>query len=101
MSIKYLILCCALLIVQYCSMAQSATLKGRVSEVHKQSPLTGAHVVLLGQEEIAVTDNTGIYQFNSIAYGTYQISVCYIGFTTIVKEIIIDKEINILTYLKV
>ncbi len=43
-------------------------------------------------------DNSGTYKFNSIAYGTYQISVSYIGFTTIVKEIIIDEEINILNF---
>lgn len=98
MSIKYLILCCALLIVQYGSMAQSPTLKGKVSEVHEQNPLAGAHIILLDTEEIAVTNNTGTYQFNNIAYGTYQISVSYVGYTTIVKEVIIDEGINILDF---
>jgi len=78
--------------------AQSATLKGVVSDSVNANALIGANVIIEGTSLGIATDNDGKYNISNINPGTYNIIVSYIGYKTAEKELIITEgkeyEIN-------
>lgn len=61
------------------------------------TPLTGAHVLLSPDEVIETTDENGQFTFESLKESTYSIDISYIGFQSISRDIVVDRDI----YLKI
>ena len=72
-----------ILFIFFASMAsaQTASLKGQVTDAQTKEPLTGAFVHFDGKNGGSVTDAFGRYSITGIAPGTYKLKVKYVGFT--------------------
>ena len=68
--------------------AQSATIKGVVSDSVNANALIGANVIIEGTSLGMATDNDGKYNISNVSPGTYNIKVSYIGYETVEKELI-------------
>ncbi len=72
--------------------AQSATIKGVVSDSVNSNALIGANVIIEGTSLGMATDNDGKYNISNVSPGTYNIKVSYIGYETAEKELIITES---------
>lgn len=72
------------------TIAQTGTIKGRVTSEDKQ--LEFASVVLEGTLFGATTNEEGIFQINDVAYGTYRLKVSLIGYETQVKPVTLSSS---------
>ena len=72
--------------------AQSATIKGVVSDSVNSNALIGANVIIEGTSLGMATDNDGKYNISNVSPGTYKIKVSYIGYETAERELIVTEE---------
>ena len=72
--------------------AQSASIKGVVSDSVNANALIGANVIIEGTSLGMATDNNGKYNISNISPGTYNIKVSYIGYETAEKELIVTER---------
>ena len=72
--------------------AQSATIKGVVSDSVNSNALIGANVIIEGTSLGMATDNDGEYNISNVSPGTYNIKVSYIGYETAERELIVTEE---------
>ncbi len=70
------------------------TLRGRVVDA-SGLPLPGAHLRLHEQNYHQVSAADGTFRFNRLKTGTYRLSVSYVGFQTLEKEILLEKDLDI------
>ncbi len=76
--------------------AQRGELSGKVTDARTGEPLIGATVILEGTTIGDATDANGRYFINNIPPDSYNITVSFIGFTTVTKfNIVIRSEGNI------
>ncbi len=77
-------------------------LKGTVRETDSSQPLTGAYILLKETGRGTIAQNDGTFTISSIAPGTYEVEVSFIGFTThtISVEIQESRPSAISVYLK-
>ena len=80
----------SLLLISSFSMAQHATLKGKVKNTSGK-PAEFANIVLQGTTKGAVSDETGEYKIENINPGTYTITVSGIGIQKKNDSIVIAK----------
>lgn len=92
---KLLILCTALLSVQFGMLAQEATIEvtGTVTDVGTGTPIPGANIIETGTTNGVMTDFNGNYTIEIPANGTLQIS--YIGFASQQIQVQGQSTINI------
>ncbi len=69
------------------SLIFSSTISGIVVENGSGNPLGGANILIKDSSMGTATDSNGYYKINGIADGEYQISVSYIGYQLIEKNI--------------
>lgn len=62
----------------------SGVIQGKITDAESGEELIGATVLLVGTSIGASTDVTGNYKIASVPTGTYQVSVSYIGYETLV-----------------
>ena len=70
------------------------TISGIVTNSEDNTPLAGAHVVLLNTEYSSITDDNGQYHIENLAPGKYKLSVSFIGFKTHKTVVNITKSIK-------
>ncbi len=68
----------------------AGTLSGKVIEKGKGNVLPGATIYIPDLKLGVIADAGGQYHFNSLPFGTYLIEVHYVGFKTIIKNVIIS-----------
>lgn len=74
------------------------TLKGKVTDLISEEPLSGVSVTLKGTERSATSNEEGDYSISSLESGTYTVSVNHDGYEKYSKEVEIkseDVELNI------
>jgi hypothetical protein len=76
-------------LIAYVSIAQTATIRGTVSDIADNAPLIGAHVVLKNATESrnTITDTEGRFQFEKVAEGTYELVFSYVGYQNFTQNI--------------
>lgn len=75
--------------------AQNYTLKGRVKDASNGEDLIGAAVVVEGVSgKGAITNTYGFYSL-TLPKGTYKISVQYIGYQSVIKDVVLDKDLSL------
>jgi iron complex outermembrane receptor protein len=87
---KLLFTALAVLLLPALTMAQF-TLQGHVSSEDNQS-LPGASIKLSKPARTTTSDNRGDYELGNLKAGTYNVSVSYLGFSTVVKSISITAD---------
>lgn len=77
------------------TFAQNFTLSGRIKDAANGEDLIGAAVVVQGMEGTGVITNT--YGFYSITLpkGTYNVAIQYIGYQSVVKEVVLAKDVSL------
>ncbi|MFQ5771187.1 MAG: carboxypeptidase regulatory-like domain-containing protein, partial [bacterium] len=82
---------CAVVLVLSATLvfAQTATLKGNVTDAEKGDPLPGANVVVTatGVQTGAATKTNGQFEVKNLSPGTYTVTISYIGY---VKKVLTD-----------
>ena len=74
------------------ALAQTGTISGRVTEAETGNPLPGATVQI---QEIGVgtaTDPDGTYELSDVPVGTYEMSVSFVGYATIKREVRVQEN---------
>lgn len=78
------------------AIAQNFPIQGRVTDAANGGILPGAHVILTLESEPPIaatfTDNRGVFRFEAVPPGTYQLSVSFIGFQEIRREVIVNNQ---------
>lgn len=70
--------------------AVTGTLSGKVTEKDKGGALPSATVYIPDLKLGVVTDVNGQYHFNSLPSGIYLVEVHYVGYKTIIKDVVIN-----------
>jgi len=70
--------------------AQS-TISGTVNDT-RESPLTGATLILTPSNAATVTTTDGRFEFKNIATGTYVLTISYVGMKTYTETLTLDQE---------
>jgi iron complex outermembrane receptor protein len=73
----------------------NATLSGKILDFHDQTPLAGATVLVIGQEQTAFTGFEGDYQIENLCEGTYEVEVSHPQCRTVLYRIEISGETRI------
>lgn len=71
------------------------SITGEVKDKNTQEPIPYANVVITSANELVtggITDDTGAFTISSIPFGTYTVEAQYIGYTSAIQSIILDKE---------
>lgn len=68
------------------------TISGTVTNSEDNTPLSGAHVVLLNTEYSSITNDIGQYHIEDLAPGKYKLSISFVGFKTHTTELNINKS---------
>lgn len=76
-----------------CVMQVFAQIKGIVSDENGE-PLVSASVVVQGHKIYTVTDDDGAYTLNNLPKGTIRVTVSYIGFQSITRQINMKDQIQ-------
>lgn len=87
-----------LLVLATATYAQTATLRGFVTDAVKEQPLQLASVVIENEDGTqlgAVTDGDGYFIIRRIPAGTYALRVSYIGYRTYEEAVDISESITI------
>lgn len=87
----YLLL--ASLSVSFSSLAQTAKLKGQITDKESQETLAGATITLVGTNYKTLSDMDGAFTFENLKPGVYKINVSYISYeTTTVNKVEINND---------
>lgn len=85
MYLQKLLLTVALALIIKFTMAQTATIAGKV--IVEGKPVEFATIFLRGSQLGAITDTMGMYKINNVKAGSYQLQVSYIGYNKVSKTI--------------
>ena len=83
----------AFLLISFIAKAQTGEIFGIVTD-EKNSPLTGASVVLENTSKGAQTDFDGKYRIKDITPGSYNLIVSFLGFETQTKFNVLIKSVG-------
>ena len=68
-----------------CMAQKTGHIQGRVVDAKTKQPLIGAHVLVMGTELGAATDNEGLYRVEHLEEDVYKLRVSYIGYADYVE----------------
>ena len=78
--------------------AQSGAIKGRVIDFSTGEPIYGANVALLGQDTqepvVGSTREDGRFNFTDLPYGTYTVTVSFIGYKTFDSQVSVVESLR-------
>ena len=77
--------------VSSAAIAQSGTLKGKVTDSQSGESLPGVNIYIDQLERGAASGLNGDYEINNIPYGTYFVRISLIGYLTIEEFVDIDQ----------
>lgn len=90
---KFINLIIAILLISQIAYSQS-TITGKITNKNGEA-LTGASIYLLYTFKGTFSDYNGDFKLEKVRNGKYEISVSYMGYQTITKEIELNKDINL------
>ncbi len=96
MNIQKSMLTIAFALLVQLTMAQTATISGKI--VSENKPVEYATIVLVGTQSGSSTDSLGFYKIKNIKIGTYEVQVSCVGFNKTSKNITIKEGNNILDF---
>ncbi len=67
----------------------NGSLGGRIVGAENLQPLIGAHVIVEGTRQGAATDTAGYFQITNLEPGSYNLSIRYLGYRTVLKANVI------------
>lgn len=87
---------CLCLLTALAAAAQG-TVKGKVNDKDTDEPLQFVNVTITRAGETkmlkgAITDTTGTFKFDGLAYGAYTLSVSYMGYKTLTRQLTLSAE---------
>ena len=91
MKVKFLAFTTSIIFLPFLLIAQY-TLKGIVKEKSPKETLASATVQIENTFLVTSTDATGNFIFKNLKEGTYRIKVTFVGFETVVEEIMLDAD---------
>ncbi|MEH0156946.1 TonB-dependent receptor [Limibacter armeniacum] len=79
--------------------AQSAILKGKLEDTSDHTPLIGATLLLIDQQDTTkrigtITDTEGFFNFKNVKPNSYKLQVKYVGYKTIEQVLKLEAGIN-------
>ncbi|PKB17063.1 TonB-dependent receptor [Flavobacterium sp. 5] len=74
--------------------AQKSILSGKVLDADDKLSLPGAMIQIVGENKYTTSDYTGHFEFLNINAGTYQVTIKYIGYTSITQQITVEQGKN-------
>jgi iron complex outermembrane receptor protein len=86
------------LLCTYGLTAQTASLSGTVTDGETSEKLIGASVFIEGTTTGTVTDLDGMYQLRDLATGEVQVTVSFLGYTSMTKTITLKEGTNSLDF---
>ena len=96
---KKFYLAITLFLITATSFAQKAVLSGKVTDADDKLSLPGAMIVIESEKKYTTSGYTGDFEFLNLNAGTYQVSVKYIGYTSITQEItVVSGKKNVLNF---
>lgn len=75
--------------------SQTFTVKGRITDSTTKLPLPNCNIIIKPFNIGTSTDINGFYQIDNLPKGKYNISVSFIGYKTVTKNIVLTKNIVI------
>ena len=66
--------------------AQKAIISGKVLDADDKLPLPGAMIQIVGENKYTISDYNGRFELLNINIGTYQVTVKYIGYTSVTRN---------------
>ncbi|WP_020537380.1 TonB-dependent receptor [Lewinella cohaerens] len=86
--------CCLLLTIT--AFAQTFPVQGKIVDATNGGVLPGAHVVLANKIDnttiATISDDKGVFRFDAVQNGAYQLSVSFIGFQETRREVIVNGQ---------
>ena len=79
----------AVFLLTISGFAQKAIISGKVLDADDKLPLPGAMIQIVGDNKYTISDYNGRFELLNISIGTYQVTVKYIGYTSVTHEIIV------------
>ena len=81
------------------SYSQDFFVSGRVLD-EQGTPVSFANVILTTQADSTIvkgssTDDNGLFRFNSVNNGVYNLKITYVGYKEVLKEILLNKDIDL------
>jgi iron complex outermembrane receptor protein len=73
-------------------LAAQFTLEGNVFTSDENEPLSGAHLLLNPGNQQLISDAEGKFAFQKLQSGSYVLSVSFVGFETLTKEISVSQD---------
>lgn len=73
------------------SIANAANVRGKITDTNKEA-LVGAHIVVEGIQKYAIAGLDGSYIIKNIAPGTYTVTISYLGYKSITRDILAGTE---------
>jgi TonB-dependent receptor len=89
---KYLVL--VLFFITLVGHAQKGIVSGKLLDADDKSALPGAVVEIVGQNKYTVSDYNGSFELLNLSAGPCKIQVRYMGYTTVVKEVVVVENKN-------
>lgn len=94
-----------LLLLPFTAFTQSLTqtIRGRVTDKTTKLGLPGATVVVMGQQEGAITDNQGYFRIDHVLVGRQTLRITYVGYREVIlnnliinsaKELVVQAELE-------
>ena len=93
MNIQKSMLTLAFALMVQLTMAQTATMSGKI--ISEGKPIEFASIFLVGTQSGASTDTSGFYKIKNVKAGTYQVQVTCVGFNKVSKTITIKEGENV------
>lgn len=84
------ILSLAIGLTLFASPANAAPIRGFVVDASSLEPLPRASVKVLGTSYGAVSNTDGYFVVNGVPEGAYSVTISYLGYATITREVIVD-----------
>ncbi|MGH1435582.1 MAG: outer membrane beta-barrel protein [Lewinella sp.] len=79
------------------AFTQTSPVQGKIADATNGGILPGAHVVLTNKSDnttiATISDDKGVFRFDAVQNGTYQLSISFIGFQEIRREIIVNNQV--------
>lgn len=89
-----LIILFVILVINFPTLAQSATIKSRVLDKATDDPLVGANVIIQGTSMGAATDLDGRFVIRDVPVGKRTLVISYIGYNSITVDLNVTSENN-------
>jgi outer membrane receptor for ferrienterochelin and colicin len=84
-----------LCLVHVCDAGVSGSIEGAIVDKTTQQPLVGVNIVIVGTTTGTVSDADGLYRFQNIRAGSYDVRFSSVGYTTlIIRQVLVRMDLR-------